>query len=81
MTDAREAVLAAARIGLRADTSEEGLAQIRTLSGFHFTDAELAQAVADCVRDRLLRDPVRLSPGCLQCVWQLELVEVVDGRA
>ncbi len=78
---ALEVVLAAARMNLRADTPEDGFAKIRNLSGFRFSDVELAQAVADGVRDHLLREPVRLLPGCLQCFWQLELVEVVDGRA
>jgi hypothetical protein len=81
MMSAREAVLVAARVGLRADTPEEGFAQIRSLSGFHFSDPELAQAVAEAVGDRLVLDPVRLLPGHLQCFWQLELAEVSGGRA
>ena len=78
---AREAVLAAARICLRADTPEEAFEQIRSLSGVPFSDAELAEAVAEAVGDRLVGDPVRLLPGHLQCFWQLELSGVVDGRA
>jgi hypothetical protein len=81
MTNAREAVLAAARTGLRADTAEEGFAQIRSLNGSQFSDTELAQAVAEAVRNRLLRDPVRLLPGHLQCFWQLELAKVTDEEA
>ena len=30
-------------------------------------------AVAACVRDGLIRDPVRLPEGALQCHWRLEL--------
>lgn len=78
---AHEAVLTAARMGVRADTPEEGLAQIRSMSGLALTDAELAEVVAEGVRNRLLLDPVRLLPGHLQCFWQLELAEVADGRA
>jgi hypothetical protein len=68
-----EAVLAAARIGVDADTAEEGFIEIRTLTGMTFSDAELAEAIAKAVRDCLVRDPVRLLPGALQCRWQLEL--------
>jgi hypothetical protein len=78
---AREALLMAARMGVRADTPEEGFAQIRSMTALAFTDAELAEAVAEGVRNRLLLDPVRLLPGHLQCFWQLELAEVSDGRA
>ena len=80
MMSARDAVLAAARMGLRADTPEDGFAQIRSVSGSHLSDAALAAAVAEGVGDRLVRDPVRLLPGCLQCFWQLQLAEVLDDR-
>jgi hypothetical protein len=77
--NARDAVLVAARMGLRADSAEEGFAQIRSLNGASFSDSELTQAVSEAVRERLLRDPVRLLPGHLQCFWQLELAAVTDG--
>ena len=70
---AREAVLAAARAGLRADTAEEGFAEIRRGIGGAWSDAELADAVASAVAERVVRDPVRLLPGALQCHWKLEL--------
>jgi hypothetical protein len=73
--NAREAVLAAAREGLRADTAEEGFSEIRRLLGVDFTDAELANALAEAVAQHLVRDPVRLLPGALQCHWRLECVE------
>jgi hypothetical protein len=81
MMSTREAVLSAARMGLQADTPENGFEQIRSMCGSHFSDTELAEAVAKAVGDRLVHDPVRLLPGCLQCFWQLELAEVADGRA
>jgi hypothetical protein len=71
--DPREAVLTAARAGLRAETAEEGFAAIRALTGTAFNDAELAEAVANAVAERRLRDPVRLLPGELQCHWKLEV--------
>lgn len=70
--DAREAVLNAAHVGVRADTAEEGFARIRRITGKEFSDAELAEAVAASVRDGLVLDPVRLLPQCLQCFWQLQ---------
>jgi hypothetical protein len=68
---AREAVLTAARSGVRADNAEEGYAQIRSITGTDFPDAELAEAVAASVRDGLIGDPVQLLPQRLQCFWQL----------
>jgi hypothetical protein len=73
--DARGVVLQAAQVGVRAETPEEGFAQIRSLSGTDFSDVELADAVAAAVRDRLLREPVRLLPQHLKCFWQLELAQ------
>ncbi len=73
--DAREAVLAAAQTGLRADDAEAGFAAIRATTGTAFSDAELARAVALSVAERLVRDPVRLPPGSLQCHWHLQLAD------
>ena len=70
--DAREAVLAAAQTGLRADTAEEGFALIRKMTGTGFSDAAFADAVAGAVAEKRVRDPVRLMPGALQCHWRLE---------
>lgn len=70
---AGEAVLVAARVGLRAEIAEEGFAAIRSLTETSFSDAELAAAIAEAIADELICDPVRLSPGALQCRWTLEL--------
>jgi len=32
-----------------------------------------SQAVASCLRDGLIREPIRLPEGALQCHWHLEL--------
>ena len=77
----RDAVLAAARIGVDADTAEDGFAEIRALTGTKFTDAELAEAVATTVCDRLIRDPVRLLPSALQCRWLLEMASRAGSGA
>jgi hypothetical protein len=77
----RDAVLTAAQATVDADTAEEGLAEIRALAGTEFSDAELAAAVAAAVREGLVRDPVRLLPGALQCRWRLELAPGADAGA
>ena len=76
MIDERRAVLVAARAGLQAESAEEGFAAIRRLTGTAFTDAVLAQAVAEAVASGQVPDPVRLMPGALQCLWRLELTAV-----
>jgi hypothetical protein len=74
MTDAMTAILVAAGSGtVEAPTAELGYERVRALTDTSFNDAALAEAVADAVRDGLLRDPVRLEPGALQCRWVLEL--------
>ena len=79
--DAREVVLTAARKGLRAETAEEGFAAMRRVTSTSFSDAELAGAVAAAVAERVLRDPIRLMPGALQCHWKLELTAEGHARA
>jgi hypothetical protein len=76
--DARTAVLAAAKARLVVDSAEEGFAEIRARTACSASDAALADAVAALVRERLLRDPVRLLPGRLQCFWCLESVAGTD---
>lgn len=79
--DALEAVLYSARCGVQTATPEEGFARIRYLTDALLSDATLAEAVAAAVRDGLLRDPVRLLPGRLQCCWELELIlQTNDGH-
>ncbi len=80
--DAREAVLAAAAVGVRADTAEEGLAAIREATRTTFSDAELGEAVATAIANGQVRDPVRLPAGALQCHWRLEMAPAAsDPRA
>lgn len=56
-----------------ADNAEDGFARIRVLTGSALDNAALAGAVADCLRRKLIREPVRLPEGALQCHWTLEL--------
>ena len=58
---------------VRAPTVEAGFDTVRTISGIDLDDGILADAVAGCLRDGLIHDPVRLLEGALQCHWHLEL--------
>jgi len=71
-----EAVLFAAWKGaVTADNAEDGFDRLRTITGSALTNAEIADAVAECLRRKLVRDPVRLPEGALQCHWTLELTQ------
>jgi hypothetical protein len=69
--EAREALLRAAAAGVSADSAEAGLAALG-LGGAQ-------EALRRLVAERLIREPVRLEPGALQCHWRLELTPA--GRA
>ncbi|MBS0559896.1 MAG: hypothetical protein JSR21_07565 [Proteobacteria bacterium] len=70
---------AAAPAPLVAPDAEAGIAQLRALSATPAPPAAWHEAVAEAVRDGIIRDPVRLPPGALQCHWCLELTTA--GRA
>jgi hypothetical protein len=53
--------------------AEAGFARVRGLTGAALDDAAIAAAVSACVADGLIRDPVQLPPGALQCHWRLSL--------
>ena len=44
-----------------------------TLAGTTTSLRAFADAVADCLREGLIHEPVRLPEGALQCHWHLEL--------
>ncbi len=50
--------------------AEAGFARLRSL-GCDGDNAALADAVAACVREGKLADPVFLAQGALQCRWRL----------
>ena len=58
---------------LTADNAEAGFARIREITASTLDDAALAQAVSDCVAQKLIHDPIRLPEGALHCHWTLEL--------
>ena len=53
--------------------AEAGFARIQELNGQAVSDEALHEALADCLRDGLIREPVRLPAGALHCHWRLEL--------
>ncbi len=52
---------------------EAGYERFAGLTGGAIDADAFRAAVADCVRDGLIREPVRLTEGALQCHWHLEL--------
>ena len=52
---------------------EAGFEAFRALGGGDVDYSEFCDAVATCLRDGLIREPVRLPEGALQCHWHLEL--------
>ena len=52
---------------------EAGFERFRSISAARSTSTRFCDAVAACVREGLMREPVRLPEGALQCHWHLEL--------
>ncbi len=63
--------------------AEAGVARIQELTGQMVSDQALHDALAACLHDGLIREPVRLPEGALQCHWRLELTPkgVATARA
>jgi hypothetical protein len=52
---------------------EAGYERFAALTDGAVDEATFRDAVAACLQDRLIREPVRLPEGALQCHWHLEL--------
>lgn len=52
---------------------ETGFERFSALIGTSVDYAAFCDAVADCLRQGLIREPIRLPEGSLQCHWHLEL--------
>jgi hypothetical protein len=65
------------RIGFRhrivEPNVEAGLERFAELTRAALTEAEFHAAIAFCLARGLIRDPVRLPEGALQCHWHFEL--------
>ena len=64
---------------IRADNFEAGFDRFVALTGETIPAQQFQDAVLAAVMAGLIRDPVRLPEGALQCHWQLELTPA--GRA
>jgi hypothetical protein len=52
---------------------EAGCERLVALAGEDIAAAEFHDAVASALREGLIREPIRLPEGALQCHWHLEL--------
>jgi hypothetical protein len=52
---------------------EAGFERVRAIVGGSVEYQAFCDAVADCLREGLIREPIRLPEGALQCHWHLEL--------
>jgi hypothetical protein len=52
---------------------EAGFERFQSIAGEVFHYGTFCDAVAACLREGLIREPVRLPEGALQCHWHLEL--------
>ncbi|HUN43807.1 MAG TPA: hypothetical protein VMU81_26230 [Acetobacteraceae bacterium] len=72
--DAVDTLLAVAfRHVINEPNIEAGYERFAALTGGAIGYAAFCDAIATCLRDGLIREPIRLPEGALQCHWQLEL--------
>jgi len=74
MDEARIALLTTAfRHVISEPNIEAGYDRFRSINGNAVNFQEFCNAVAECLREGLIREPIRLPEGALQCHWHLEL--------
>jgi len=74
MTDAEVALLRVAfHNPISEPNIEAGYARFHTLDAGAIDYSAFCDAIASCLRDGLIREPIRLLEGALQCHWHLEL--------
>jgi hypothetical protein len=68
---------------LKEANQDTGFESFSRLTRHALSYDSFSEAVASCVAQGLIRDPVRLEEGALQCHWRLELtpkgVELARG--
>jgi hypothetical protein len=80
--DAKSPLLTAAfRHRISEPDIEAGFARIRELAQQDIDYQAFSDAVAACLRDGLILEPIRLPEGALQCHWHLELTPKGVGAA
>jgi hypothetical protein len=60
---------------------EAGYARFVDLAGVNVGLDAFCDVVAECLRDGLIREPIRLPEGALQCHWHLELTPAGVAKA
>ena len=74
MTDAQVALLRVAfRHPIAEPNIEAGYARFHTLDADALDYPSFCDAIASSLREGLIREPIRLPEGALQCHWHLEL--------
>ena len=74
MDDPRARLLAIAfRHSISEANIEAGFERVQALAGGTLNYDEFRDTLDACLRDGLIREPVRLPEGALQCHWRLEL--------
>lgn len=74
MTDAQAALLRVAFENVISEPNiEAGYARFHMLDADAVDYTAFCDAIASCLREGLIREPVRLPEGALQCHWHLEL--------
>ncbi len=64
-----------------AATADEGFLRVQEIAGTKLDPAAFHGAIAEALAARLIREPVRLPEGALQCHWRLELTPEGVARA
>jgi len=74
MNDAQISLLTTAfHHAISEPTIEAGYERFRAINDHAVDYAAFCDAVAACQREGLIREPIRLPEGALQCHWHLEL--------
>lgn len=74
MTEARTVLLSVALHHVVNEPNiESGYQRIAAIAGSAIDYNDFCDAVADCIREGLIHEPIRLPEGALQCHWHLEL--------
>ena len=74
MVEARQALLTVALHNVISEPNiEAGCERMSALAGCTIDYATFCDAVASCLREGLIHEPIRLPEGALQCHWRLEL--------
>jgi hypothetical protein len=74
VTDAQVALLRVAFLNAISEPNiEAGYACFHTLDADAIDYPTFCDAIASCLREGLIREPIRLPEGALQCHWHLEL--------